>query len=120
MTITTHSVEDGSIAEITSDEMLITCAADGLELLGNLYYQKIDRVILHEKNLTPDFFDLMNGLAGEVLQKFSNYHVTLAVVGDFSKYEKQSIRDFIRECNSGRRINFVATTAEAILEMTRR
>jgi len=118
MTITIHSVEDGSVAEISSDEMLITCAADGLELLGNLYYQNIDRVILHAKDLTPDFFDLKNGMAGEILQKFSNYHVTLSVVGDFSKYEKQSTRDFIRECNSGNQVSFVATTEDAIQMLT--
>jgi hypothetical protein len=71
-------------------------------------------VILHEKNITPDFFDLKTGTAGEILQKFSNYRVRLAIVGDFSAYPGQSIRDFIFESNKRKHINFVGSIAEAV------
>lgn len=71
-------------------------------------------VTLHEKNITPDFFDLKTGTAGEILQKFSNYRVRLAIVGDFSAYPGQSIRDFIFESNKRRHINFVGSVAEAV------
>ncbi|WP_449401649.1 DUF4180 domain-containing protein [Chryseobacterium wanjuense] len=54
-----------------------------------------DKVIIHEKNITPEFFDLKTKIAGDILQKFSNYRVKLAIVGDFSKYESKSIKDFI-------------------------
>lgn len=37
-------------------------------------------LILDEKDLSPDFFDLRTGLAGEVLQKFTNYRARLAIV----------------------------------------
>jgi hypothetical protein len=37
-------------------------------------------LILDEKQLSADFFDLRTGLAGEVLQKFANYRARLAVV----------------------------------------
>jgi hypothetical protein len=60
------------------------------------------------------FFDLKNGIAGEILQKFSNYRVRLAVVGDFSKYTGKSVHDFIRESNKVRHISFVHSTEEAI------
>ena len=59
-----------------------------------------------------DFFDLKNGIAGEILQKFSNYRVSLIIVGDFSKYASKSLNDFIYESNKGRHINFVASTTE--------
>ena len=39
-------------------------------------------MIIHEKNITPEFFDLKNRMAGEILQKFSNYRIRLAIVGD--------------------------------------
>ena len=73
-----------------------------------------DKVILHEKNITPDFFDLKTGIAGEILQKFSNYRVRLAIVGDFSTYPGQSIRDFIFESNRRGHINFVGTVGEGV------
>jgi hypothetical protein len=53
-------------------------------------------------------------MAGEILQKFSNYRVKLAIVGDFSKYSSKSLADFIYESNKGKHINFVATKTEAL------
>lgn len=114
MKVETHTIKDIRIAEIVSDELIIKTAEDGLDLLGNLYYQDFDRIIIQEKNITPEFFDLKNGMAGEILQKFSNYRVRLAIVGDFSPYPGKSIRDFIFESNKNRQINFVNSTSEAI------
>ena len=37
-------------------------------------------LLIDESQLGPDFFDLRTGLAGEVLQKFTNYRVRLAIV----------------------------------------
>ena len=114
MRIETHTINEIKIAEITSDETLICTTEDGLDLLGSLYYQGFDGIVLNEKNITPDFFDLKNGIAGEILQKFSTYCVRLAIVGDFSKYAGKSLNDFIFESNKGRHINFVTSTLEAI------
>jgi hypothetical protein len=36
--------------------------------------------VLDEHELSPTFFDLSSGLAGEVLQRFVNYRTRLAVV----------------------------------------
>jgi hypothetical protein len=114
MEIISHSIRDISIVEIQAKGLVIAKAGDGLNLLGNVYYPGFDRMILYEKNITPDFFDLKNGMAGEILQKFSNYRMRLAIVGDFSAYQSKSIRDFMYESNQGRRINFVSTLEEAI------
>ena len=102
------------MAEVISDKVLITNPEDGLQLVVDLYYQDFDRMILHEQTITPDFFDLKTGLAGEILQKFSNYRVRLAIIGDFSAYTSKSIKDFIFESNQRRQINFVGTLDEAI------
>ena len=37
-------------------------------------------LLLEESQLGAKFFDLRSGLAGEVLQKFTNYRVRLAIV----------------------------------------
>jgi hypothetical protein len=100
MKIETHQINDTKIAEVISADIIIKNAEDGLDLLGNLYYQDFDRIILHEKNIIPDFFDLKNGMAGEILQKFSNYRVRLAIVGDFIQYTGKSIKDFMYESNN--------------------
>ncbi len=114
MKIEAHNLNNTKIAEVISDETIISTAEDGLDLLGNLYYQGFDSIVLYENNVTPDFFDLKNGIAGEILQKFSTYRVKLAIVGDFSKYSSKSLTDFIYESNRGKHINFVNSTTEAL------
>ena len=114
MVIGTHHQKNRQVAEIISDEILIHSAQEALDLMGNLYYQGFDKIILYEKNLSPDFFDLQNGMAGEILQKFSNYRMQLAVVGDFSRFRRKSVRDFIYESNQGRQINFVGSIDEGL------
>lgn len=114
MKIGIHNINNTKIAEIITDDIVLRTTEDGLDLLGNLYYQGFDKIIINEKNITPDFFDLRNGIAGEILQKFSQYHMPLAIVGDFSKFTSKSITDFIYESNKGKQINFVATVGEIL------
>ncbi|MEU1755012.1 DUF4180 domain-containing protein [Micromonospora matsumotoense] len=53
-------------------------------------------------------------LAGEVVQKFVNYRLRLAVVGDISGHVTRStaLRDFVVEADRGRQLRFVDTLAE--------
>lgn len=118
MEIKTHQISNTKIAEVISEEIIISSAQDGLDLLGNIYYQDFDRVIVYEKNISPDFFDLKTKMAGEILQKFSNYRVRLAIAGDFSKYESKSFKDFIFESNKTRHIQFVNTLEEALEKLS--
>lgn len=120
MTIETHQLNDVKIAEVISESVVIKSAEDGLDLLGNLYYQGFDSIILHKKNITPDFFDLKTGIAGELLQKFSNYRVRLAIVGDFSHYTAKSTNDFIFESNKVGHINFVGSLLDALNKLSSR
>ncbi|MEX0968148.1 MAG: DUF4180 domain-containing protein [Bacteroidia bacterium] len=118
MKIEAHASGNTKIAEISSGQMVITSAEDGLDLLGNLYYQGFDRIIIYESNITPEFFDLKNGMAGEILQKFSTYRVRLAIVGDFKKYQGTKLNDFITESNRGRQVNFVASLSEGLMKLS--
>lgn len=115
MNIEIHKQNEIEIAEPIANHLLITNAEDGLQLLVDLYYQGFNKIILHEENIISDFFELKTGLAGEILQKFSNFRVQLVIVGDFSKYTSKSIQDFIYESNKGKLINFLPT-AEAAKE----
>jgi hypothetical protein len=114
MKIETHTLTGIRIAQIRAQVIVIKSESDGLDLLGNLYYEGFAGIIIHEHNITPDFFDLKNGMAGAILQKFSNYRMRLVIVGDFEKYPGKSLRDFIYESNKGKQINFVNSPSEAL------
>ena len=114
MNLAVHQAENKKIAEIQASDIVIHSTEDALDLMGDLYYQGYDGLILHEGQVTPAFFDLKTKMAGEILQKFSNYRFPLVLIGDFSKFPSQSLQDFIRESNKGRQVNFVRTLPEAL------
>lgn len=118
MTIEVHQNGTTKIAEVIAEEVLISNLEEGLQLLVDLYYQEFDKIIIREKNVTPDFFDLKTGLAGEILQKFSNYRVQLVIIGEFNKYPGQSIKDFIYESNKSRQVNFLASLEQAVEKLS--
>lgn len=102
-----------AFALIQSDQMLIHDAQEALQIMMDCHYQGASALILKATNFHPDFFDLKTGLAGDILQKFSNYDKRLAIVGDFFNYTSQSLRDFMYESNKAGRVLFVATIEEA-------
>ncbi|MVN90376.1 DUF4180 domain-containing protein [Mucilaginibacter aquatilis] len=106
------------IALVSSQHIIISNEQNALDLLANCGYQGADAIIINEENVSSDFFELSTKLAGNVLQKFSNYRMQLAIVGSFDKYDSKSLRDFIYESNKGKRINFVSSIDEAKAALT--
>ena len=80
-----------------------------VELIGSLWGQEVDWVVLPTARLGETFFDLRTGLAGAVIQKFVTYRLRLAIVGDITAELAASaaLRDFVRESNGGDRVWFV-------------
>ena len=66
-------------------------------------------IALPVTRLTEDFFRLSTRVAGEIAQKFANYNLRLAVVGDISRQvaASKSLHDFVYEANSGHSVWFV-------------
>jgi hypothetical protein len=70
-------------------------------------------LLLDEKQLGAEFFDLRTGLAGEVLQKFTNYRARLAiVVADPSAYGSR-FGELIHEHRSHASVRFFGTEQQA-------
>ena len=61
------------------------------------------------ERLGAEFFNLRNGVAGEVLQKFVTYRLRVAIVGDIAPFSDASkaLHDFVVECNRGSTVWFV-------------
>jgi hypothetical protein len=107
--------KDDSVVYIESDDVLITDGQSALDFMMTVIYEKdCRRIILDKKAICEDFFRLSSGIAGEVLQKFINYHTKLAIIGDFSKYTSKPLHDFIYESNNGKDIFFVENLNQAV------
>jgi|SRR6056297_267872 len=85
----------------------ILSAQDLLDHLTDaMYYNKCTCVVVHQRSLGHDFFNLKSGMAGEILQKCSTYGIKIAIIGEFEKYESKSLKAFITESNNGSGVFF--------------
>ncbi|AZJ20820.1 DUF4180 domain-containing protein [Bacillus wiedmannii] len=113
-------VIDGiNIAIIRNEKLLISDIQTALDLMATVQYEVDAKHIIIDKSLiTESFFDLKTRLAGDILQKFINYRVKVAIIGDFSMYTSKSFKDFIYECNKGKDIFYLATEQQAIEKLS--
>lgn len=115
MNVKIDEKENSRIAIIESSDILINEPQDALDLMATIMHlHDCNKIVISESSLTKSFFDLKTGIAGEILQKFSNYQIKLAIVGDFSIYNSKSLKDFIFESNKGSQVLFLSSEEEAI------
>jgi hypothetical protein len=107
-------IENVVVAELTENDIIISDAQDFLDLIGDSVSNNCSRIIMNDRNFHEDFFRLHTGLAGEILQKCSNYNFKLAIIGDYTRYNSISLHDFIRESNKGRSVFFVNNFDDAL------
>ena len=119
MKLTIHKINNISLAALEAADHAIANVQDTLDLIANADYQGARKIMIKKEHLHPDFFDLKTRLAGEMLQKFVNYYMKLAVIGDFSEYQSKNFRDFMYESNKAGQIFFAGTVDEAIKHLTR-
>lgn len=95
------------------DDARLEDEADVIDLMGRLWGLEADWVAVPISLLAEDFLRLSTGVLGAVTQKFVNYRLKLAVVGDISAQTAASdaLRDFVGEANAGGHVWFVADLA---------
>jgi hypothetical protein len=119
MKINTIKENNIEIAVVTSSDILITNIQSALDFIATVRFEAgCYRIILSKASICEEFFNLKTKLAGEILQKFVNYHVKIAIVGDFSVYTSKSLRDFIYESNKGKDIFFLSDEEAAIEKLS--
>lgn len=99
---------------LPTDGPIIASESDALDYIGNASYSGADLLVIPVARLAPDFFKLSTGLAGAILQKCTNYHLKVAIVGDITAYTAKSgpLRDFVYESNKHGAVRFVASEAD--------
>lgn len=115
----TRTQNGKTVAIVTGPETAISDAQSALDLIMTAKYEAGTNLLAVAKEaIVEDFFILSRGLAGEVLQKFINYHAKIAIFGDFSGYTSRPLKDFIYESNNGKDVFFVGTLEEAVERLT--
>jgi hypothetical protein len=115
-------VANGDVRELGGFRVLV-CAAEGEALaveadagafLGDALSAGVDWMAIPAARLGPDVLRLGTRVAGGVVQKFVDYRIGFAVVGDLSAQlaASEALRDFVREANRGSTTWFVADLDE--------
>jgi uncharacterized protein DUF4180 len=86
----------------------VATAEDALDLIGAVFLGA-EVVALPVRRLDERFFSLGTRFAGEVMQKFVNYRLRLAIVGDISARQESSpaLRALVQESNRADHVWFV-------------
>ncbi len=80
MELTQIQINGISVMEGVPDAAFLQHANDVSRIVEACYAEDAQAVLLYAANLTPGFFDLRSGDAGEILQKLRTYQIRLAVV----------------------------------------
>ncbi len=93
---------------------------DAVELMVNSS-REAEWLVIPVERFHPDFFELRTRVAGGIVQKFVNYRVGFAMIGDVSSYvaTSESFAAFVRESNRGRHIWFVSDVDELRAQLAR-
>lgn len=117
MDVQVYAHPERPIVEVQGPQGLIASESDCLRVLESLYDYDARHVILQRAALAPAFFDLHSGLAGAVLQKFVNYRIPVAIVGDFSDLTSTPWKAFIYESNAGSQVFFLPDAQAAVTKL---
>jgi hypothetical protein len=71
---------DLKFVEGEPDSAFLASVRDIDRLIEACFADQANATLLYAANMTPAFFDLSSGEAGEILQKLRNYQIRLAVV----------------------------------------
>jgi Domain of unknown function (DUF4180) len=106
-----HSVR---VLELIADESKLQTYNDAVELIGKSFENRAALIVVPVECLDDEFFQLSTRIAGELIQKFVQYRLRLAILGDISGFpaESSALRAFVTESNRGKDVWFLASRAE--------
>lgn len=109
MTETLQTLAGRTAVVLDGSEPVLDIATLVEDLIGLAWQNDADLVVVSAARLPGGFFALRTGVLGTVAQKFSNYHLHMAVIGDIARHVEASsaFRDYVREANAGGTVWFL-------------
>ena len=110
-----------TVLTFRADGPTVATDSDAVDLIAQTYGYQPDLVVVPAERFGDDFFTLSTRVAGEIVQKFVNYGLRLAIIGDISRHltASSALRDYVRETNRGRQVWFVADLDELDAQLER-
>ncbi len=97
---------------IVVDKMVLE-ERDCMDIIASSFEKNTNLVMLKEEMVSEDFFNLKTGLAGAILQKFTNYRIKAALVLKDDKKLIGRFKEMADELNKGNGFRIFLNEAEA-------
>ncbi|HVN56683.1 MAG TPA: DUF4180 domain-containing protein [Bacteroidales bacterium] len=108
-----HNSGEVKYVEIPENTFILGSEEEATDIAAFCFENMTSRLLLSGGNLDDRFFDLKTGLAGAIMQKFSNYQITFAAVIPGEKITGR-FGEMVLEANKGRQFRFTNSRDEAI------
>lgn len=115
------TVNDVALAVFAPEGPALARDQDATDLIGQLWGEEVDMIVLPTTRFADDFFVLRTRVAGEIVQKFANYRLRVAVLGDMAEHvaRSEAMASFVHESNRGTQLWFVPTLDELTERLNR-
>jgi hypothetical protein len=109
-----HELHGRRVLICAADGPLLCKGQDASDLISDARSADASVAVLPMARLDPAFFDLKTGIAGEMVQKFVNYGLKVAILGDTSELTSKSkaLHDYIYESNRRGSVWFLTNQQE--------
>ncbi len=112
------TIKNISFAECVTDETIITKEQEAVDLIGLCGYHQTNNLLIYAHNVDERFFELKSTLAGNVLQKFMNYYMRVAMVMDDNLSDNKRFCEMALETNKGNHFRIFTNRQDAINWLT--
>jgi len=118
MNVFVHDNNGTQIAEMQSEGIVVRSARDAADITRELLNRGINKLILHERNMSPEFWQSSNGLAEVVLQEFTSKSIAIAFVGKLGQQKTDSLKALIQENDLHNQTFLLATVELAKMQLS--
>ncbi len=93
--------KNGRYLNCTPFTGVLSSEKDAIELVSACISNDTGSLLLHERSVSPDFFNLRTGLAGAVLNKFQIYNIKIALIIEDMELLEGRFGELVMESNKG-------------------
>jgi hypothetical protein len=111
--VTGEIVRSAGSGYVRVAEGVVSSDRDVLELFERCFELDSGRILLEQRHLAPEFFELPTGLLGAIFLKLTNYRVRTAIVADLAAIQSERFHEMVGELRRGTQIRFFEDLAEA-------
>lgn len=112
------SLNGVNFIDLTQSDSNINRETDLNDLLSLCYYHNSNFILMDEKNLSKEFFNLSTGLAGAAMQKFANYQAKVAILLPPKAEQSERFKELMFEMNRSNHFRFYDNRKEAEVWLT--